>query len=213
MSSVDVFTRHFLAVYFLLIGLHYTSRSLGLYERLRFSHIHYGRRGSATWWHRHLFNVFRAAILGICWVRVGFDIDPYLGVFSTLYHPVVLVAGTVLLLVSFFLIDFVQAYMHQDWRSGIDYERRTGLIRGGPFHLSRNPLFCAIMLGQLGFFLALPSVFSLVCLITGCVVIVRQARAEEQALEAIHGDAYRHYAKAVPRWFRLRSCWPSRQVN
>ncbi|WP_223807958.1 methyltransferase family protein [Marinobacter sp. R17] len=200
MSSVELLVKHFLGIYFLMIGLHYTSRSLGLFERMRFSHIHYGARGSHTWWHRHIFNLFRASILAVCVARIVVDIDPWLGVFPTLYQPVILAAGAILLLASFSLIDYVQAYMHEDWRSGIDSQHRGHLITSGPFRRSRNPLFMAIILGQLGFFLALPSVFSLICLIVGVVVIIRQARAEEGALARLYGDAYREYQARVPRW-------------
>lgn len=200
MSSVDLLVTHFLGIYFLMIGLHYTSRSLGLFERMRFSHINYGSRGSGTWWHRHIFNGFRAAILVVCVLRIFVDIDPWLGVFDALYQPVILGAGALLLLASFCLVDYVQAYMHEDWRSGIDCERQGHLITTGPFHRSRNPLFMAIMLGQLGFFLALPSVFSLICLVAGVVVIMRQARSEEAALLAMYGEDYRDYLSRVPRW-------------
>lgn len=200
MSSVDLFVKHFLGIYFLMIGLHYTSRSLGLYERLRFSHIHYGHRGSGPWWHRHIFNLFRASILLICLARIIWDIDPYLGVFTVLYQPVVLLAGVGCLLASFYLIDYVQAYMHEDWRSGIDGAGGKHLITEGPFRKRRHPLFLAIMLGQVGFFLALPSVFGLLCLVVGVVVIVRQARAEEVALEQHFGDLYRHYVQRTRRW-------------
>lgn len=200
MSAVELFVRHFLAVYFLMIGLHYTSRSLGLFERMRFSHIHYGERGSGVWWHRQLFNIFRASILGICVGRVFFDIDPWLGVFAGLYQSPILIAGVLALLASFSLIDYVQAYMHQDWRTGIDDRQQGALITTGPFRRSRNPLFMAIILGQIGFFMALPSVFSLVCLIVGVAVIVRQARAEEQALSRLYGDDYTAYLTRVPRW-------------
>lgn len=200
MSSVELLVKHFLGIYFLMIGLHYTSRSLGLYDRLRFSHINYGIRGSHTWWHRHIFNIFRASILGVCVARIFFDIDAWLGVFDSLYQPVVLACGAIMLLASFSLIDYVQAYMHQDWRTGIDSNNQGHLITSGPFSRSRNPLFMGILLGQLGFFLALPSVFSLVCLIVGVAVILRQARAEEQALGQLYGKEYMDYLARVPRW-------------
>ncbi|BES72382.1 hypothetical protein RE428_34000 [Marinobacter nanhaiticus D15-8W] len=201
MGSVELLVRYFLGIYFLMIGLHYTSRSLGLYDRMRFSHIHYGARGSGTWWHRHVFNIFRASILGVCVVRIFVDIDRWLGVFEFLYQPPVLAAGAIMLLASFSLIDYVQAYMHEDWRSGIDNANRGHLITSGPFSRSRNPLFLGIILGQLGFFLALPSVFSLVCLGVGVLVILRQALAEEKALGVVFGEEYMDYLKRVPRWF------------
>ncbi|WP_148862091.1 methyltransferase family protein [Marinobacter fonticola] len=201
MSSVDLLVKHFLGIYFLMIGLYYTSRSLGLYARMRFSHIHYGMKGSRTWWHRHVFNVFRASILGVCVTRIFFDIDAWLGVFDPLYRSPILTAGAALLLIAFSLIEYVQAYMHEDWRSGIDSQNRGHLITTGPYNRSRNPLFIGILLGQLGFFLALPSVFSLVCLMVGAIVILRQAQSEELALSEIYGNEYLDYQARVPRWF------------
>lgn len=198
---LELFTRHFLASFFLLIGVLFASRTLGLYARLGHSHIHYGAGGSATWWNRQLFNVFRAAILGVCVVRVVYPIDPWLGIVPWLYQPPVLLAGVVLLLLSFGRASYVQAFLHADWRSGIDEQRPPTLVTGGPYSRSRNPAFVAIILGQTGFFLALPSLFSLVCLVVGVLVLRRQAQAEEAALEQRLGDAYRRYKQAVPRWF------------
>ncbi len=201
MMDADTFTRAFLGTYFLLIGLHYTSTSLGLSSRTGISHIHYGARFSATWWYRHLFNLFRASILGICLARIAFPIDPWLGVFTPLYQPAVLLTGVVLLLVSFCVIDYVHAYMHQDWRTGINPDSNSTLLTEGPFGWSRNPLFIGILTGQIGLFLALPSWFTLVCLIVGTLVIILQARAEERTLRQRHGDSYTHYARRVRRWF------------
>ena len=202
MEFIEPLVRHFLGIFFLMIGLQFAGRSLGLYQRMRFSHINYGERGSAPWWHRQTFNVFRAFILGVCVVRIFADIDPWLGVFGPLYVWPILLVGMLLLIGSFTSVNYLQAYMHEDWRSGIDDHHGSGhLLTDGPFGRSRNPLFLAVMTGQLGFFLALPSVFSLVCLVTGVLVIMRQAREEEKALARRFDEQYEAYCKRVPRWF------------
>lgn len=200
MFDVELFVRHFLAVYFLLIGVQYSSVALGLWRRTGISHINYGPRGSRTWWYRQTFNAFRATILGIVLARVVWPIDAGLGIFPVLYQPAILLAGVLALLVSFGLIGYVHSYMRQDWRSGIDPGKRQPLLTEGPFGRSRNPLFLAIMLGQVGFFLALPSVFSLVCLLAGIVVLVGQSYREEVTLTSIYGQAYEVYRQRVPKW-------------
>jgi protein-S-isoprenylcysteine O-methyltransferase Ste14 len=202
MEFIEPLVRHFLGIFFLMIGLQFAGRSIGLSQRMHFSHINYGERGSAPWWHRHTFNVFRALILGICVVRIFADIDGWLGVFGPLYAWPVLLIGMLLLIASFTTVNYLQAYMHEDWRSGIDpREDRRKLLTDGPFSRSRNPLFLAVMAGQLGFFLALPSAFSLVCLVAGVLVITRQAREEEKALADKFGEDYERYRVRVPRWF------------
>ena len=202
MEFTEPLVRYFLGIFFLMIGLQFASRGLGLFQRMRFSHINYGERGSAPWWNRHIFNVFRALILGVCVARIFADIDGWLGVVGWLYHWPVLLAGMLLLLASFTVVNYLQAYMHEDWRSGIDPRKdHRKLLTDGPFSRSRNPLFLTVMAGQLGFFLALPSVFSLVCLVAGVLVITRQAREEEKALAVQFGEDYERYRVRVPRWF------------
>ncbi|KAA8983377.1 MULTISPECIES: methyltransferase family protein [Gammaproteobacteria] len=199
--SAELFTRCFVATYFLLIGLFFTGRTLGLSARTRHSHIHYGHVGSRPWWNRHIFNVFRAAILLISVLRIGLPVDPWLGIIEPLYSAPVLLSGVVLLCAAFTGINYLQAYMHEDWRSGIDTENPPKLLTTGPWSRSRNPMFLIIMLGQLGFFLALPSLFSLVCLVVGVAVLRRQALAEETSLNTLLGADYRQYRERVPRWF------------
>ena len=202
MEVIEPLVRHFLGIFFLMIGLQFAGRSLGLYQRMHFSNINYGERGTAPWWHRQIFNVFRALILGICVVRIFADVDGWLGVFGPLYVWPVLLAGMLLLIGSYTAVNYLQAYMHEDWRSGIDPRKdQRKLLTSGPFGRSRNPLFMAVMAGQLGFFLALPSVFSLVCLVAGVLVITRQAREEEKALADKFGEDYERYRVRVPRWF------------
>lgn len=200
MLDVELFVRHFLAIYFLLIGVQYSSVALGMWRRTGISHINYGPRGSRTWWYRQTFNAFRATILGIVLARTVWPIDPGLVIITALYQPVILLMGVVILLVSFGLIGYVHSYMRQDWRSGIDPDKRQPLLTDGPFGRSRNPLFLAIMLGQLGFFFALPSVFSLVCLIAGVTVLIGQSYREEVTLNKTYGPVYEVYRQRVPRW-------------
>lgn len=199
--TVDLFTRHFLGSFFLLIGVLFASRALGLHARTGFSHINQGVRWSRGWWNRQLFNGFRAAILGVCLVRMAYPIDPWLGLIPWLYQPPVLLTGVLLLLASFGWVSYVQAYLHTDWRSGVDEHHLPQLITTGPYGRTRNPLFLGIVTGQAGFFLALPGLFSLACLIVGVVVLGRQARVEETALARLYGQAYEDYRRRVPRWF------------
>lgn len=200
MESTDIFVRHFLAIYFVLVGLNFASTTCALSERTGFTHIAYGKRYSPGWWHRHVFNLFRATILAVVLIRVVTNIDNWLVIISPLYTPWILLTGVVFMLASYVVTAYVHAYMHQDWRSGISPASGQHLVTTGPFSRTRNPLFIGIITGQFGFFLAMPSVFSLICLIVGFLVVINQAKMEEFALKSQFGDTYELYKQSVPRW-------------
>jgi len=81
------------------------------------------------------------------------------------------------------------------------YEMPTALVTGGPFRISRNPMYlgmAAILLGAaalLGTLIAFaaPVLFAM---IIGALFIPN----EEQKLERIFGEKYREYKKKVRRW-------------
>jgi protein-S-isoprenylcysteine O-methyltransferase Ste14 len=191
---------HFLGIYFLMIGLLYGFKSVGHAHRTGFSHIHYGQRGSATWWNRQCFNLFRGAIVLVCFMRIAYPIDPYLGIFQSLYQPWLMSFGVLLMLCAFGMTSYLQGFVGDAWRSGIDQQSSPNLFVHAIYGRTRNPCFIAIMTGQLGFFLALPSVFSLVCLCVGVITLYRQALAEETALTETFGQVYTDYRNRVPRW-------------
>lgn len=204
MFSVEAFVGYFLAVYFLMIGIYYSCRTFAMSEREGFSFITYGQRFSRTWWHRHTFNVFRACILIVCVVRLFADIDAYLGVIDFLYAAPLRLMGVILLLLGYGVTTYVAGYMHKDWFSGIAPDQYAQqLVTTGPFSVSRNPLFVGILIGQLGFFFALPSIFSLLCLVVGVSVIWSQSQVEEMALAQRYGDHYQQYRANVARWIKM----------
>ncbi len=200
MVDADTLSRFFLAIYFLLIGVHYTHVALGRAARSRQSHINSGAPRSSAWWVRQTFNFFRSFILILCVARLFLPVDGLLLRFDALYQLPVVASGVGLMLVSLGIISYVHAYMGDQWRSGIDTNSAT-LLTDGPYQRSRNPMFIGIILGQLGFFLALPSAFTLLCLIAGASALVVQSKNEEDALAQLFGEQYRRYQAQVPRWF------------
>ncbi len=86
------------------------------------------------------------------------------------------------------------------WRVGIDQETPGGLVTGGVFAVTRNPIFVFMDAYALGSFLV--SGRLLFGLFTGlaALLIHLQIRREEVFLEALHGDAYRDYKKRTPRY-------------
>jgi protein-S-isoprenylcysteine O-methyltransferase Ste14 len=112
--------------------------------------------------------------------------------------PASLSVGLALLLVSLALTIYIHSYMGEAWRSGVAPSGPKHLITSGPFGRMRHPLFATIAIGQIGFFLALPSLFSLACLVIGVLVLVVQARFEEERMAAAFGARWTDYAARVP---------------
>ena len=197
--DLDTFARAALACYFTFIAVFYTAKLIALRARTGRAHIAAGASGSAQRKGRDTFNAFRLAIWGVCVVRVPYpELDAWLGRLEPLYTAPVIATGLALLLVSQALTVYTHSYMADDWMSGTGDGGPRRLITGGPFGVMRHPLFVAIGVGQMGLFLALPSVFTLVSLVVGAAVIANQARIEDRALERRFGGEWRAYAARVP---------------
>jgi protein-S-isoprenylcysteine O-methyltransferase Ste14 len=188
----------FIAAYFTIIGLHYTATTVGLKHRDGRTRVYYGAVGSRTWTVRWVFNLFRLAILLLVIGRLFFPaIDSLIVLFSFPAEDIVRATGAVTMLVSFFFISYTHAYMASEWQSGLN-SKNFKLLSEGPYHYCRHPLFSAVMLGMLGFTMALPSLFTLICLIAGVWAITRQAREEEKQL--MQESEYRIYVARTGRW-------------
>jgi len=114
--------------------------------------------------------------------------------------PAVVIAGNVLMTGCFIFVLYVHGRMGPAWRSGVHAKLPERLITTGPFAWTRNPMFLGVQGAQLGYFLSFPSLFTLVCLIVGVIVLRMQVRLEEAQLRAAFGHAYDDYRRRVPRW-------------
>lgn len=204
LSAVE-FSRWFLAGFFLFVAVFYTVRILAIRARTGRSPVGMGRPGTRHHLNYLLFRIFRAAILVVCIVRaIEPGLDPYLVPVWPLWQPWLIIPGNLLLAGSFLAVLYVQTYMADNWRSGIDAVRPGELVTSGPFAHSRNPIALSVQTGQLGLFLSLPTGFTLLCLIVGVWAIRGQVRLEEADLEQRLGDAYRAYRVRTPRWWGRR---------
>lgn len=198
MAFLD-FVRAALACYFTFVAVFYTAKLLALKASTGKSYADPGPRGTLQYVAHRTFVIFRLLIWAICIARVALPaIDYWLVPFLALYTIPVAALGLAFLVASISAVVYVHTYMGAAWRSGVGRDGPTMLITDGPFGVIRHPLFAAIGLGQIGFFLAFPSLFSLICLVVGIVALVVQARYEEQQMERAFEDRWRAYARAVP---------------
>ena len=204
MSAVD-FTRWFLALFFVGVAAFYTVRIIVAKRRMHASPVFRGEPGTLHWATHTVFRVFRVLILGVCLVRLAWPgLDRYLVTFDALWRPVVLVLGCSLLVGSFLAVILIHYYMGEEWRSGTRAEDRTRLITTGPFTVSRNPMMLCVIVAQGGLFLALPSLFTLVCLVLGVWAVNAQVGVEERLLRQRFGEDYDTYVSHTPRWLIYR---------
>jgi protein-S-isoprenylcysteine O-methyltransferase Ste14 len=84
------------------------------------------------------------------------------------------------------------------------YCERDGLVTRGLYRWTRNPQYATVIPAYAGLAVAADSggVFLLASLLIG--VYVMMAHAEEPWLSLHYGEAYRRYARAVPRFFGAR---------
>jgi protein-S-isoprenylcysteine O-methyltransferase Ste14 len=77
------------------------------------------------------------------------------------------------------------------------------LMTGGPYALSRNPMY----IGELALWLGMAVLFGSPVVLAGFVVWMAVMRRlvvrEETGLEVAYGDLYRRYKSQVPRWIGL----------
>lgn len=104
-----------------------------------------------------------------------------------------LLAGGLVLLVA------AQLALGASWRIGIDERARPGLVTGGLYARSRNPIFLALLAFIAGYMLLLPTLLSALLLAGAYVAIRQQIAEEERYLTRAYGDAYRDYARRVGR--------------
>jgi protein-S-isoprenylcysteine O-methyltransferase Ste14 len=84
---------------------------------------------------------------------------------------------------------------------------RPKLADSGVYSLVRHPMYLGTLVFFLGFFFAIPSLFSLIILIVFSVFYDKMATHEENDLIRILGADYAAYQCRVPKWFprfRLR---------
>jgi protein-S-isoprenylcysteine O-methyltransferase Ste14 len=190
-STIVEFTRIYLAVFYSGVAAFYAIRITAKKRTGLREVVFPGERFNSTWWNHMLFRLFR-------WPYPV--IDSYLGIFDNLNVWPIVLAGNILLTAGFLFTVLIHFSWGRQWRSGIDPCGPEKLKTDGFYKYSRNPVFLGIATAQVGFFLALPSVFSSVCLLVGLYTLHIQTLAEEAHLINMFPKDYRHYKDHVRRW-------------
>jgi protein-S-isoprenylcysteine O-methyltransferase Ste14 len=115
--------------------------------------------------------------------------------------PTLAALGLVVLGAGIAITVKAQLDMGASWRIGVDRAERTALATAGLYRYTRNPIYSGMLLAWLGEAALVPNAVSLVGLaMTFVAVEVFVRRIEEPHLVAVHGEAYRTYARSVGRF-------------
>jgi protein-S-isoprenylcysteine O-methyltransferase Ste14 len=195
------FTRIYLAVFYSLVAAFYTIRIVLMKRSSSSELVFTGKPFCSTWWNHMTFRFFRIVIWMVCLFRLVIpSVDNYLGMIASLEIYLIILAGNILLTIGFFSTIIIHIRLGKDWRSGIDPAGPNNIISTGVYKFSRNPMFLCIVISQIGFFLALPSLFSLICLTIGVYTLYRQVIAEEKHLMELFPIEFKNYSMQVHRW-------------
>lgn len=147
------------------------------------------------------FRLMPLLSLGVgCVYIVSIPAYEYLAPLKWLEFTWLAALGVVLMTLALLIAMIAQSQMGASWRIGVDYEHETALVERGLFRYSRNPIFLAVMLSVVGFFLALPNAVTLLIVMLDLILIEVQVRLEEERLSELHGDSYSDYCRRVRRW-------------
>jgi protein-S-isoprenylcysteine O-methyltransferase Ste14 len=145
-----------------------------------------------------------AASVVVCWEAVVAAMEPEriapLAIPAIAGHSELRIAGLVLALVATALMFAAQLNLGTSWRIGIEEAARPGLVTGGFYAISRNPIFTTLLVGLAAFVLVLPTWISVAAVLIAFGGIRVQIGAEEAWLRQAYGDAYSAYAKRVGRF-------------
>ena len=199
---MNFFLRYLLPAYLLIYFVSaFCWRSYMVWKRTGINPYKLGKADNA---HNFVGRLFRLALVAITLVIILHSISNeayhYLTPIRWLEHPLLVLIGLGLLLVSLVWTLLAQAQMGNSWRIGIDADNKTQLVTHGVFGISRNPIFLGMRLTLLGFFLILPNAVTLTTFVLGNALMQIQVRLEEEYLSRIHGEDYRRYRQQTRRW-------------
>jgi len=192
----------FLLGYFVLFfALAFAWRSLRVWRRTGINPVVLPGGDDAQAYVGRAFKVVMAACGAVAAAPVlCADAPRWLGGWDALASVPAAACGWLLLAAALAWVVVAQAQMGASWRIGIDSANATALVQHGLFARSRNPVFLALRVELLGFFLVLPSAATAALLVAGEILMQVQVRLEERHLAALHGAAYADYCARVRRW-------------
>lgn len=110
-------------------------------------------------------------------------------------------AGAVFIVAGLGLVSWAAFLFHRAGTAIRPFQVASALVAAGPYRMTRNPMYLAMVVILLGTGILLGSAVPFIVVPAFTVLIeLRFIRMEERALEATFGQAYRDYKARVRRW-------------
>lgn len=118
------------------------------------------------------------------------------------WDMIALTFGSVAMLIAVALIVAAPLLFLTHRTTIIPHQTARTLVVGGPYRLTRNPMYLGLVVGYLGVALLMNVLWPLLFLaIPVWIMNARVIPTEEDTLIAVFGDQYRDYQSRVGRWF------------
>lgn len=121
---------------------------------------------------------------------------------ALLPRPLRIALGAGIILVALFMLGFRAVIcMRKSGQSENPWKPTTTIIEDGPFRFTRNPMYLQMVIGCVGFAIALANAWILLLTPVCAWTLQRFAILPEEAyLEQKFGAEYLAYKRRVPRW-------------
>lgn len=121
------------------------------------------------------------------------------------------ITGAVLLIVGTAFTLWARWVLGTMWAAVAEIKENHQLRTGGPYHITRHPIYTGLLCMLLGSMLIGGFGIWVLYFIAGLLAIIIKAMSEERLLQATFGDQYSQYRRRVPRLIpglRLRARQP-----
>jgi protein-S-isoprenylcysteine O-methyltransferase Ste14 len=109
--------------------------------------------------------------------------------------PIVEVLALAISVAGITLAIWARFYIGQNWSSAVTIKVGHELIRSGPYHWVRHPIYSGILLALFGMALARGKVVGLIALFFFWLGFRIKSRMEEQFMEKTFGEEYIQYSR------------------
>jgi len=110
---------------------------------------------------------------------------------------IVIAAGLIIEATGLLLAVWARRHLGRNWSGEISIKRDHQLVRSGPYHVVRHPIYTALLAMYLGSAVVSGELHALFGLALAAIAYVHKVRLEEAVLAQFFGEEYRDYRRVT----------------